>query len=409
MRIGRTLPPAAAPLSWKDLLSGIRGWRYGKYEINRFKNELKEYFQAEFCYLLSSGKAALSITLEALNKIYPERDEVLIPAFTCYSVPSAISRAGLKVRLCDVDPVTLDFNYDHLRDKLENDRLLCVISTHLFGKPADIKRLEKMIVDPEISIIEDAAQAFGARYKGKNLGTTGDVGIFSLGRGKAFSTVEGGVIITNRKDVAEQVEKIFSRQPEYNFIECLTLIFYALALKCLLHPNLYWVPKLLPFLRLGETIYDPHFKIRRISSVQAGFTRDWQRRIESMRNERNNKSRIWIKFFETHGLQNQCIDQDGLSDLIRFPLRLTIPEVRKSLLAESEVNGLGVSSTYPDSVASIRELREKFVNKSFPVAEQCAKQLLTLPIHSMIQDKDIKKIQQLILSEHFSTRSEKHA
>ena len=104
MRIGRTVPPAAAPISWRGFFSGLKGVVRGEAERERFADELREYFNRRHCYLFSSGKAALTVALLALKRLYPGRDRVLIPAFTCYSVPSAIVRAGLKVTLCDVAP-----------------------------------------------------------------------------------------------------------------------------------------------------------------------------------------------------------------------------------------------------------------------------------------------------------------
>ena len=170
MRIGRTLPPAAAPIYPGDILSGIQGLFNGHRELGRFETELKDYFQVKHCFLLSSGKATLSLILQALRDIQPERDEVLIPAFTCYSVPSAIIRSGLRIKLCDINPDTLDFDYDQLSRLLSQSspakaslepnkpnqpnkhnepkqpnkpmsRLLCIIPTHLFGIPSDIGRI----------------------------------------------------------------------------------------------------------------------------------------------------------------------------------------------------------------------------------------------------------------------------
>jgi len=210
MRIGRTLPPAAAPIYPRDILSGIRGHLNGYRELDRFETDLKNYFGVRYCFLLSSGKAALTLILEALKEIHPDRDEVLIPAFTCYSVPSAIVRAGLKVKLCDNNPDTLDFDFNQLSKMLSKEsvheevnkpnkpnqpnklnrprkpneshklnepnelnkpnepnqpnepvtRLLCIIPTHLFGIPSDIGRIRKLLPDPKVTIVEDAARLF---------------------------------------------------------------------------------------------------------------------------------------------------------------------------------------------------------------------------------------------------------
>src|SRR5665647_1758691 len=144
MRIGRTLPPAASPFYLKDIVSGVTGFFNGDGIVERFEDDLASFYQVRYCCAVSSGKAALVLILQALHAIHPERDEVLIPAYTCYSVPSAIIRAGLKVRLCDMATGTLDFDFDRMADELENPGLLCVIPTHLFGMPADVKRIKTM-------------------------------------------------------------------------------------------------------------------------------------------------------------------------------------------------------------------------------------------------------------------------
>ena len=112
MRIGRTLPPAAAPLTLRDLISGVRALMIGPVELEKRRQELRAYFGTNHCFLVSSGKAALTLILQALKDVHPDRDQVLIPAFACYSIPSAIARAGLTIQLCDIDPATLDFDYD---------------------------------------------------------------------------------------------------------------------------------------------------------------------------------------------------------------------------------------------------------------------------------------------------------
>jgi len=192
MRIGRTLPPAAAPLLPSDLLSGVKGIIFGSRQVEGLRQELREFFDKEHCFLVSSGKAALTLILMGLKELHPDRDQVLLPAFACYSVPSAIVRAGLQIQLCDIDLKTLDYDFDLLEEKLKNPRLLCVMSVHLFGLPSDVERIRRMRQDSDITIVEDAAQAMGGEWEGRKLGTQGDVGFFSLGRGKALTAVEGG-------------------------------------------------------------------------------------------------------------------------------------------------------------------------------------------------------------------------
>ena len=103
MRIRRTLSPTAAPLRPADLWRGLKGFFAGEKYLRRLKEEITGYFGVRHAWFTSSGKAALYVILRALRSLEPDRTEVLIPAYTCFSVPSAIVRAGLEVALCDIE------------------------------------------------------------------------------------------------------------------------------------------------------------------------------------------------------------------------------------------------------------------------------------------------------------------
>ena len=167
----------------------------GQPALHRFEAELKSHFRARHCFLVGSGKAALTLILRALRDLSPSRDEVIIPAFTCYSVPSSVLRAGLKIGLCDLARDSLELDPAGFSAAL-SERALAVVPTHLYGIASDVSRIRQLIGTRGVAIVEDAAQAMDESLDGRKLGTLGDAGFFSLGRGKAFSTVEGGVILT---------------------------------------------------------------------------------------------------------------------------------------------------------------------------------------------------------------------
>src|SRR6266581_5167957 len=428
MRIGRTLPPAATPIGVREIASGVCGIFRGRKELDRFRSELKEHFGVKHCFLVSSGKAAFTLILLALKELFPDRDEVLIPAFTCYSVPSSVVRAGLRIRLCDLRPDSLDFDFARLsamlskappaqtearpaggaigsavdtrdaagssRDSIK--RVLAVVPTHLFGYPADVTRLRRLNRDPGVTIVEDAAQAMGETREERKVGTLGDVSFFSLGRGKAFSVVEGGVILTNRDDFAQGLNRLVSHLPRYSLLPLLNVTFKAAALIVLLHPRLFWVPRSMPFLKLGETLFEPHFPIRSMSPFQAGLARNWQERLEKLRDVRKKKVNRWIAFLEasrTHGsnfLRGQSLG------LPRFPLRVGDKKKRESLLRESARMGLGIMPVYPTSINAIPELKGKIEGGAFPVAESCARELVTLPTHGYLTEDDVTELSRLI-------------
>lgn len=392
MRIGRTLPPAASPFNLKDVLSGVAGLFEGEWSVKRFEDELKSFYQVRYCFAVSSGKGALLLILQALHEIYPDKDEVLIPAYTCYSVPSAIIRAGLKIRLCDMAPGTLDFDFARIVEELDNSRLLCVIPTHLFGMPADVARMKGLVGRRDIFVLEDAAQAMGGEWRGKKAGTMGDVGLFSMGRGKAFSTVEGGIILTDDGLIGRILEKRLAAIKGYGNLDSLKLILNAVALSLLINPRIYWLPKALPFLELGKTHFDPSFPIRRLSSFQAGMAKRWKTAINGLKAARSlNANRI-----AGCGMPPTGFCRGKIPDLIRYPVLAADSETKRKVLQKSERMGLGMSGGYPDSIDGIDELSNLLDGNTFPVAKDIAERIVTLPVHPFVNDNDMESIMRLL-------------
>ena len=376
-------------------MSGSAGLLGGRRALDRFQRELKEHFGVRHCFLVSSGQAALTLILQALKELSPGRDEVLIPAFTCYSAPASIVRAGLRIRLCDVRPDRFDFDFAQL-SAIPTAKVLAAVPTHLFGLPADVAGLRKQVRDPGVAIVEDAAQAMGETGEGGKLGTLGDAGFFSLGRGKALSCVEGGVILTNRDDIAARLSGILSRLPRYGLPALSTLILKAAALTVLIRPELFWLPRSLPFLKLGETLFDPRVPIRKMSSFQAGLAADWRRKLEALREVRRWNVTRWIAALDRAGQSELPLPNGRAMGLPRLPLRIADARARQSLLRESAGNGLGIMPAYPTSIAAIPELKGTFGNAAFPVADRCAIELVTLPTHAYLTEDDICRLGRLV-------------
>src|SRR3712207_1989135 len=103
MRIQRTLPPAAALVTPADVIGSLCGVATRRHK-DALEFSVKQYFGVKHVFLVSSGKAALTIALQALHTL-SSRLEVILPAYTCFSVPSAVMKAGLQVSVCDVDPL----------------------------------------------------------------------------------------------------------------------------------------------------------------------------------------------------------------------------------------------------------------------------------------------------------------
>jgi len=252
-----------------------------------------------------------------------------------------------------------------------------------------------MVQDVGITVVEDAAQAMGEIWQGRKLGTHGDVSFFSLGRGKALSSVEGGVIITDRDDIAEALHGLIKRLPQYDWWRQVGLIMKALGMMLFTHPLLFWVPLTLPFLKLGQTLFEPDFPMLRMSPFQAGLTVNWCEKLEQMRDSRRRNVSRWIAVLQANEKPGSCFRVGPSMGLLRFPIRVHDNERRRSLLKEGALNGLGIMTVYPDSINHLPGLSIR--GKTFPVAESVARQLVTLPTHNYVTQNDVTAIGRLLL------------
>lgn len=398
IRIGRTLPPAASPIPLLTIVLALPTFLKPNLLDNQFEHEICQDFKSKYCFLLSSGKAALALILRALKQIHPDRDQVLLPAFTCYSVPSAVKRSGLKIKLCDLAPSSFDFDKEKLKEIIAEDkqkrRILCALPTHLFGCPADVAGIQA-IIGPDIPIIEDAAQAMGETWNGRKIGALGDIGFFSLGRGKALSTMEGGAIITNREDLATIIKSLAVPLTGYNSADILKLIIKTFLTTCLQSPSLFWLPKALPFVKLGETLWEPDFSLRPLSAFHIKLARGWQKRLARHRRARKMNCTYWQTRLPEN-LKKVCWATD--ISMIRFPVLMQSREQRDFALIQSEQLGLGLMPAYPTSIHKIIQLTDEFSNQQFPRAEDFCNRLLTIPVHEYIKLRDNERIHSLLMN-----------
>ena len=159
-------------------------------------------------YTFDSGRTALAAVLEAAH--FAEGSVVAVQAFTCIAVPNAIRAAHLTPFYLDIDE-SFNMNVSELERAIttHGDRLKAVIVQHTFGIPADIERIVSLCHDHGVLVIEDCAHALGATAHGQPVGSIGDAAIFSFGRDKVISTVSGGVALTKRADIGQQLHRLW--------------------------------------------------------------------------------------------------------------------------------------------------------------------------------------------------------
>lgn len=186
------------------------GWYVLGPEVNTFEDELAEYCGTKYCVGLSSGLDALILILEAwieLGRI-DQGDEVIVPANTYIATILAITKAGLSPVL--VEPNLDDYNIscDEI-EKAITARTKLILPVHLYGQCADMDKINAIAKRHKLLVMEDAAQAQGALYKGSRAGSLGDAAAHSFYPGKNLGAIgEAGAVTTSDSELAEMVSKL---------------------------------------------------------------------------------------------------------------------------------------------------------------------------------------------------------
>jgi perosamine synthetase len=393
----RYVPPAGTPASVREVLGAFGGAFSSNGSSHRLLEEVSESIGIRHTFAFGSGRAALWAILRALARLRPGRDTVAIPAYTCYSVPAAIVRAGLKVRPVEMDPATWDFDYAAL-EAVPGERLLAVLSVHLFGLVADVPRARAIAAAKGAYLVDDAAQALGAQLSGRWAGTMGDAGLYSLGRGKALGTVEGGLAVTDSEEIASGIQAELAALPPAGFAHSAVLAGQMLAGAALLHPSLYRIPQSLPFLKLGETVFDPHFPVRRFSGLARGLFEQLFARLEKLSDaRRRNAAQLAAALAGNEEFAPPTPLSGSSPVFIRFPVLARDGGMRRHALEALHAAGIGGSGYYPAAVCDIPELaRLQEPPVHCPRAEELSQRLLTLPTHPLVRQRDIARMGEIL-------------
>lgn len=181
----------------------------GKY-VREFEERFADLLGAKEAVAVSSGTDADILALAVLHDFGAQRnDEVIIPALSFVATGNAVVHAGFKPVFVDIKRDTLNIDPDRIEEAVTEDTK-AIMPVHLMGKPAEMDSIRAIAQKHNLHLIEDAAEAHGALYKGKPIGRLSDMAAFSLYVAHIMTTAEGGIIITDNEDFAETLRSLRS-------------------------------------------------------------------------------------------------------------------------------------------------------------------------------------------------------
>ena len=386
------IPSVIVPVTSKEILSAVN-FLNTKGKMPDFEKKFSQYIGCKHAIATYSGTAALYVLLKAYG--LKKGDEVIVPAYTCESVPRLIIDMGYTIKFVDVDKETYNISIEDLQSKISRNTE-AILAIHMFGNPCELKEVMEIGEDYNAVVIEDAAQSIGAEYDGKKIGTIGNAGFFSLGEGKPLTTINGGFIVTNDEEIAKQSRKIIETFTEFGIPKKFVVLVKLLAYYMLKNPYTYGaIHKMIESRRferrdkLKVNIGVNHLKIK-YTDMQASVGMVQYSNLDLFNEVRIRNASFLMKHLkEIDGIHLPKIVRHGKPIFLRLPLWIkSITEIqREDLIDKLHKAGIDAPVAYPNSLPKF------FLNlDGYPNVEEIVKKTITLPTHPLVNKGDLKKI-----------------
>lgn len=351
--------PYAQYLSYKDEINAsiVQVLQKGRYilgdEVQAFEQEFAEYIGTSYGIGVASGTDALHLALRACD--IGVGDEVITVSHTAVATVSAIAQSGAMPVLVDISPDTCLLD-PRLIESAISAQTRAIIVVHLYGTPADMDSIVSIAKKQNLLIIEDCAQAHGAEYKGRKVGSIGDVGCFSFYPTKNLGAIgDGGLIVTSNTDIAQRIRLL----REYGW------------------KNRY--------------ISDIQGFNSRLDEIQAAILRIKLRYLE-----RDNEKRRSIAELYRTGITHPSIYLPVIPDSVKPVFHLFVIRTEQRDLLQKHLQNHGIQSLihYPAPV----HLQPAFQNKtcrlphSLPITEKVAWEVLSLPMYPELSSEYTQKV-----------------
>jgi len=329
-------------------------------ELNKFEVEFAQFCNVKYSIGVANGSDALILSLRACG--IGEGDEVITVPHTFISTAEAISNVGGKVVFVDIDSKTYTMDVSKIEEKI-NKKTKAIIPVHLYGQPADMDPIMKLAKKYNLKVIEDAAQAHGAEYKGKKVGSIGDVGCFSFYPGKNLGAYgDAGMVVTNNEKIAEGIKLLRNHGRITKKYE-----------------------------------HDIEGYSSRLDNLQAAILRVKLSHLNKWNDMRRRNAKKYNELLNNIGGITTPYEADYAKHVYHLYVIRVEKERRDKLREELKSKGVATGIHYPIPLhlqPAYRYLGYK--RGDFPVTEKASQEILSLPMFAELKDKQIEKIVKMI-------------
>ena len=341
----------------KELLDAFqrvfeRSWYIDGEEDDSFEKAFATYCGVKNCIGVGNGLDALSLTLEALG--IGEEDEVIVPSNTFIATALAVTR--VKATPVFVEPNIATFNIDPaLIESKITKRTKAIMPVHLYGQPCEMDSIMEIAKRHDLKVIEDCAQAHGATYKNKKVGTFGDAAAFSFYPGKNLGALgDAGAVVTNDDELAKRIRALGNYGSDYKY----------------------------------HHVYLGHNS--RLDEVQAAFLTVKLQHLDRMNDERRRIAKLYSdKIYNTKIIKPYC-DENRVPVWHIYAIRC---ERRDDLEKYLREKGIGTNKHYPIPIHLQNCYSELEIPKgALPVAEEISKTELSIPMYYGMKDIEIRYV-----------------
>ena len=327
--------------------------------------------------LTNSGTSALVLALRLSAGV----DGVVgMPGYACVDLAAAARRAGVRVRLYDLDPVTLGPDLGSIEALMKRGASAIVVA-HLYGYPADVPAVRVLATQYGAVVIEDAAQGAGGALLGKRLGSFGDLGVLSFGRGKGLCAGGGGALL----GFGDRWEKAVDAVALPSGGRGLPGVAKSVVQWALGRPALYGIPSMLPWLHLGEMVFHEATEPRGMSLAACSMLPSALALETIELSTRRTHARQLDRVAATSSTVGMSI---AIADAVPGYLRYAVRDLAGGRAA---VPSLGILQPYPQTLAEQPELQPVLISGEPPTrgATELRRALYTLPTHGFVREADL--------------------